>query len=70
MENRGTNTGYHKFDMVGDQKWEIVEIIIRIFFFFAWDLYSLFFIQRVFKSHLKKITPPEVPIPTQNPNLT
>ena len=24
------------------------------YFFFAWDLYSLFFIQGVFKSHLKK----------------
>ena len=29
----------------------------HFFFFFACDLYSLFFIQGVFKSHLKKITP-------------
>ena len=25
--------------------------------------------QGIFKSHLKKITPPKVPILTQNPNL-
>ena len=56
MENNDTNTAYHKFVRVGDQNWEIVEITIRIIFF-AWDLYSLFFIQGIFKSHLKKITP-------------
>ena len=45
--------------MKGDQKWEIVEITIGFFFFFFfnWDLYSLFLIKGVFKSHLKKITP-------------
>ena len=59
---------YHIFIWVGDQKWEIVEIIFRIFFF-AWDLYALFFIQGVFKSHLKKNHPhlkcqfpPKIPI--------
>ena len=58
MENNDANTDYNKFVRVGDQKWETVEIAISIFFFFfASDLYSLFFIQRVFKSHLKKITP-------------
>ena len=53
MENKGTNTDYQKFVRVGDQKWEIVEIITGIIFF-AWDSNSLFFIQGVFKSHLKK----------------
>ena len=58
MDNKDTNTDYQKFVKVGYQKWEIVEITIEIFFFFfAWDLHSLFFIQGVSKSHLKKITP-------------
>ena len=56
MENKDTNTYYHKFVTVGDQNWEIVEVTIRIIFF-AWDSYSLFFIEGVLKSHLKKITP-------------
>ena len=33
MENKDTNTEYHKFVSVGDQKWDIVEITIGIFFF-------------------------------------
>ena len=60
MENKDTNTEYQKFVRVGDQKWEIVEITIRIIFllfFLVWDSYSLFFIQGVFKFHLKKISP-------------
>ena len=40
MENKDTNTDYQKFVRVGDQKWEIVEVTIKITFF-AWDLYSL-----------------------------
>ena len=32
MENNNTNTDYHKFGRVGDQKWEIVEITIEIIF--------------------------------------
>ena len=58
MEKKDTNTDYQKFIGVGDQH--------SLFFFFAWDLYSLFFILGVFKSHLKKSPPPKVPIPTQN----
>ena len=71
MENNETNTDHHKLVRVRNQKWEIVEITIGtiFFFFFAWDLYSLFFIQGVFKSHLKKSPPTEKPIPTQNSNL-
>ena len=57
MENKDANADYLKVVGVGDLKWEIVEIRISISFFFAWDLYSQFFIQGVFKSHLKKITP-------------
>ena len=45
----------------------------RNHFFFAWDLYSLFFIQGVFKSHLKKNHPhlkcqfpPKIPIWTKS----
>ena len=69
MENKDTNTDYHEVVRVGDQKWEIVEIMIRNIFFVS-DSYSLFFIQGVFKSHLEKTTPTKVPIPTQNPYLT
>ena len=65
MENKDTNTDYQKFVGLGNQKWEIAEITIGIVFF-AWDSYSLFFIQGVFTSHLEKIVPPKVSIPTQN----
>ena len=43
MENKDTNTDYQEVVRVGDQKWEIVEIMIRKIFF-ASDSYSLFFI--------------------------
>ena len=33
MDNNDTNTDYHKFVRVGDQKSEIVEITIKIIFF-------------------------------------
>ena len=56
MENKDANTDYPKFGSLCNQKWEIVEITIGIIFF-AWDSYSLFLIQGIFKSHLKKITP-------------
>ena len=32
MENNDTDTDYHKFVRLGDQKWEIVEITITIFY--------------------------------------
>ena len=38
--------------------------------FFCLRLYSLLSIQGIFKSHLEKINPPKVPIPTQNPNFS
>ena len=56
MENKDTNTDYQKFVRVGDQKWEILDITIGITFF-AWDSYSLIFIQGVLKPQLKEITP-------------
>ena len=56
MQNMDTNTDYKKVVMVGDWAWEIAENTIRIIFF-VWDLYSLFFKQGAFKSHLKKINP-------------
>ena len=70
MENRNRKTDYQKVVRVGDQKWEIVEIIIRIIFF-VWDSYLLFFI---YAGNFpvppeKKSPPPRKPIPTQNPNL-
>ena len=46
MENKDTNT-----------KWEIVEITIGTIFFFFFVSYSLFFIQGVSKSHMKKNNP-------------
>ena len=56
MENRYTKTDYQQVVRVGDQKWEIVEITIRIIFFFVWGSYSLFiYIPGSFKSHLKRI---------------
>ena len=69
MENKDTNTDYHKFVSVGDQKWEIVEIIVGIIFFFFCLRFVLFFILGVFKSHLKKSPARKVPIPTQNLNF-
>ena len=38
------STNYHKVVRVRDQKWEIVEITI-IIFFLVWDSYWLFFIK-------------------------
>ena len=61
MENNDTNTHYHKSVRVGEQKWEIVEIKIQfflfLFFFFAWDLYSLFFYTWSFQAPPKKNHP-------------
>ena len=68
MQNMDTNTDYKKVITVGDWAWEIAENTIRIIFF-VWDLYSLFFKQGAFKSHLKKNKshlkcqfPPKIPI--------
>ena len=56
MENNDTKTDWQEVVRVGDQKWEMVEITIRIIFF-VWDSYSLLlYMQGILKSHLKKIT--------------
>ena len=43
---------------------QLESFFLFFFFFFARDLYLLFFIQGVFKSH-QKSPPPKVPIPIQ-----
>ena len=78
MENNDTNTDYHKFVRVGDQKWEIVEITIGIFFFF----FCLRFVFTIFYTgsfqvptkknhpHLKCQFQPKIPIwPKSNMNI-
>ena len=69
MEDKDVKTYYQKFVGVGDQKWEIVEITIGIIFLREICIYC--FLCREFSSLTwKKLPPPKVPIPTQNPNLT
>ena len=71
MENRDTNTNYQKVVRVWDQKWEIVEITIGITVLFEILLHYIYFLYRDFSSPTwKKSSPPKVPIPTQNLNLT
>ena len=69
-----TNTAYHKFVRVGDQKWEMVEITIEIFFFFFNFLLEIcihFFLYRELASPTEKNSPPpKVSIVTQNPNFS
>ena len=43
MENNNTNIDYHKFVRVGDQKWEIVEITIRIICFCLRFVFTIFY---------------------------
>ena len=62
MANKDTNTNYQEVVRVADQ-YKIIKLTIRIPFFFL-RLYSLFSVQRVFRSQLKKITPPPPPPPT------
>ena len=70
MENKDTKADYQMVVRAEDQKWEMVEINIGIIYF-IWDsLHYFLYIQGIFKSPWKKSPPPEVSIPTQNPNLT
>ena len=58
MENKDTNTDYQKLVSLGDQKWEIIKLQLELLLLFLLEICILyFFIQAVFKSHLKKITP-------------
>ena len=68
MENNNTNTDYHKFVRVGDQKWEIVEITIRIIFFCLRFVFTIFYTgsfqvpPKKNHPHLKCQFPPKIPI--------
>ena len=70
IKNRDTNTDYQKFVSLGDQKWEIVEIAIGIFFFFGLRFVFAIFYREFLSPNWEKSTPPKVPIPTQNLDLT
>ena len=66
MENKDTNTDYQKFTRVRGQKWEIVEITIRIIFLLEISIH--YFSYREFLSPTwKNSPPPKAPIPTQIP---
>ena len=69
MENKDTNTDYRKFVRVSDQKWEIVEIPIGIIFFCLWFVFAIFYTGSFQVLSKKNHPPPQVPIPTQNPNF-
>ena len=68
MENKDTSTDYQKFVGVRDQKWEVVEITIGIFFFCLRFIFTIF-ITGSFQvppeknqPHLKCPFPPKIPI--------
>ena len=64
MENKDTKTDYQEVFIVGDQKWEMVEII---------HYFLCMYVCMEFSSPTwEKSPPPKVPIPTQNStqNLT
>ena len=70
MENKDTNADYQKFVRVGDQKWEIAEITIRIIFFLL-EIRIHYFLYKEFSSPTRKKSPlPKKQIPTQNADLT
>ena len=70
MENKDTNTDYQKFLRVGDQKWEIVEIIIAIIYCLLEICIHYFSYRELLSLTWKKSSPPKVSIPIQNPDLT
>ena len=72
IENKDAKTDYQELVRVGDQKWDMVKITVGIIsFLFEIHIHYFLYIQGIFQSHLKKkLPPPKVPIPTQNPNLT
>ena len=69
METKETKTDNQEVVIAGDQKWEMVESTIGIIFLFEIHIDYFLDIQGIFKSHLKKITSPKKPIPTENPSL-
>ena len=68
MENKDTNTDYQKFIRVGDQTWEILGGFFCLFFCLRF-VFTIFYTGS-FHVPPEKITPPKVPTPTQNPDLT
>ena len=70
MENKGSKTDYKEFVRVGDEKWENVEITIRIIFILFEILIHYFLYREIWGSTRKKSLSAKVPIPTQNPYLT
>ena len=67
MENNDTNTDYHKFVGVGDQKWEIAEIAIEIIFVCLRFVLTIFYIGSFQfppenHPHLKCQFPPKISI--------
>ena len=71
MENKDRKTDYQEVVRAGNQKWQMVEITVRIFFFCFTFLFIIFCIYRKFSSPTSKKSPAsKVSIPTQNPNFT
>ena len=44
MENKDTNTEYQRIVRVGDQKWEIVEFTMGIFFLLLFEIRIQYFL--------------------------
>ena len=72
MENKDRNTDYHKFVRLGDQMWEIVEITVRIIFFYCLRYVITIFYTGSFQippkkdhPHLKCQFPPKIPVWTK-----
>ena len=69
MENKDTKTDYQEVVRVGDQKWEMVEITIRIIFFCLRFIFTIFIYTGNFQVppekyhlHSKCQFPPKIPI--------
>ena len=69
MENNDTKTDYQEVVRVGDQKWEMVEITIRIIFFCLRFIFTIFIYTGNFQVppekyhlHSKCQFPPKIPI--------
>ena len=54
MENKGSKTDYKEFVRVGDEKWENVEITIRIIFILFEILIHYFLYREIWGSTRKK----------------
>ena len=72
MENNDPNTDYHKLARVGTKSKKLQKLQSEsLFFFFCLRfVFTIFYTGSFQVPPEKKSPPPEVPIPTQNPNLT